>query len=134
MQDHTPLFTRKHLDILGFFISGLCAIHCAALPLLMALLPLIGLGFLLNETLEKALLIFAVTLALWSIVQGYKHHHRAILFGVWLFASLLIASQWFIHHEILAIGGALGLAACHFLNYRFLHTTITTCPQNTSEV
>lgn len=133
MQDNTPRLPHKQLDILGVFISGLCAIHCAALPLLMAFLPLLGLSFLLNETLEKTLLVFAVTLALWSVAQGYKHHHRFILFGVWLGAALLIGAQWFLHHEVLAIGGALGLASCHFLNYRFLHTPITVQSSHNAE-
>lgn len=121
MQQHTSLLSSKHLDIIGGSLSGLCAIHCAFLPLFMALLPALGLGILKNEALEKSILVLSVILAFWSLRQGIKTHQKSSLMSLWGLSALCIGTQLFIHHEALAIIGALGLVACHFLNYRFSH-------------
>lgn len=121
MQQHTPLLSAKHLDIIGGSLSGLCAIHCAFLPFFMALLPTLGLGFLKNEALEKGFLVLSIILAFWSLRQGIKIHQRSSLISLWGLSALCMGTQWFIHNEWLAIIGALGLVACHFLNYRFSH-------------
>ncbi|HXD83673.1 MAG TPA: MerC domain-containing protein, partial [Rudaea sp.] len=41
-------------DRLGAAASLLCAVHCAALPFVLALLPALGLGFLANHGFERA--------------------------------------------------------------------------------
>ena len=46
-QRRLPLASR--FDRLGATASFLCAVHCAALPLVIATLPAIGLGFLANH-------------------------------------------------------------------------------------
>jgi hypothetical protein len=46
-----PKLTSK-LDRIGMTASTACAIHCAAVPLLITSLPLIGLGFLANPWVE----------------------------------------------------------------------------------
>jgi hypothetical protein len=46
--------TSARLDSIGITASTLCAIHCAAMPLLFTSLPLLGLGFLANAWVEWA--------------------------------------------------------------------------------
>lgn len=43
---------RGWLDLTGTAVSWVCLIHCLALPFLIALLPLAGLSFLLDERIE----------------------------------------------------------------------------------
>ena len=48
--------TRIDLDKAGATASLACAVHCALMPLVVTLLPLVGLGFLADERTEWALL------------------------------------------------------------------------------
>jgi hypothetical protein len=113
----------KHVDQLGATLSLACAVHCALQPLLLVLLPFVGLGFLMNELVETIFLAITLTLAAWAFFSGYAHHHRAGVFGFWALAAGLIASSrmpWLETHEmILAVLGALALVSGHFLNQYF---------------
>ena len=51
-----------------------------ATPLLIIALPLIGLGFLLGESVELAIIAAAVGLAVGSLTWGYRHHREWRIF------------------------------------------------------
>ena len=55
------------VDNVGACLSFACAIHCMAAPLLMTVLPLVGLGFILSESAELALVVGAVGMAVGSL-------------------------------------------------------------------
>ena len=47
------LAPRSWVDSLGTTVSIACAIQCSVFPLLIGVLPLLGLGFLLGDGVEK---------------------------------------------------------------------------------
>ncbi|MEO7072934.1 MAG: MerC domain-containing protein, partial [Rhodanobacter sp.] len=49
-------------DRVGATASFLCAVHCAALPFVLALLPFVGLGFLADHRFERGFVLFACVL------------------------------------------------------------------------
>lgn len=117
------------LDRLGATGSMLCAIHCALLPLLIALLPSLGIAAWLGEDFEKGFVLFATALGLFSLIWGYRRHRgvralRLLVPGLaLLWAGVLYPP---LHHAVVAhaitmtLGGTLvGLA--HVANLR-LHT------------
>ena len=114
----------KYVDQLGATLSMACALHCALQPLLLAALPLVGLGFLLNETLETVFLVISLTMAVWAFLSGYAHHRRPGVFMFWGLAALLIGASrlpQLEHQEVLlAVSGALALMSGHLLN-QYLH-------------
>lgn len=87
---------RERLDKIGATASLLCAVHCIAMPVLLVILPLIGLSFLLDETFEKVFIGLSVALAVFNTCWGYKVHkkHRVILLS--LIGSLLLLFVTFI--------------------------------------
>jgi hypothetical protein len=108
------------IDVLGTTVSIACAIQCSIFPLLVSVLPLLGLGFLLGESVEKFFLATSSVLAVSSFIWGFRYHRR---FYVFLFlvsaAALIIAGRLWVdeRYEIpLVVSGALVLAAGHFLN------------------
>jgi hypothetical protein len=116
------------LDRLGATGSMLCAVHCAALPLVLALAPAIGAGFA-SPTFEIGFIAFASVLGLTSLVLGYRRHRvgRALLFlvpGIALLWAAVLIEQ--IHHNLIAhavamaSGGTL-IAIAHVLNLRLSH-------------
>ncbi|WNL47695.1 MerC domain-containing protein [Dyella sp. BiH032] len=112
-------------DRIGATASFLCAIHCAALPFVLALLPLFGLGFLADHRFERAFVVFACVLALASLLSGYRRHRRAaplrlalpglalLLMGVTVAENFSIG----MHSTLVTCGGLL-VAAAHFVNLR----------------
>ena len=64
------------VDNVGACLSFACAVHCMAAPLLMTVLPLVGLGFILSESAELALVFGAVGVAVGSFTWGYRNHRK----------------------------------------------------------
>jgi hypothetical protein len=120
---------RPWIDVLGATVSVACAIHCSIFPLLVSVLPLLGLGFLLGEGVEKFFLATSIVLAVSSFSWGVRYHRR---FYVFLFlvsaAALIIAGRLWVDDRFeipLVVCGAVVLAAGHFLNRRLCRLCAT---------
>lgn len=119
----------KSIDRIGATGSMLCAVHCAALPLVLALMPALGAG-LAGAGFEIGFILFASAMALSSLILGYRRHRarRALLYLVpglvSLWSAVLIPP---LHHNVIAhavamaIGGTL-IATSHLINLRLTHT------------
>ncbi len=64
------------MDTLGIVASTVCLIHCASMPILITILPMIGLEFLQGHTAHRVLAFFVVAFALLAIIPGYLQHHK----------------------------------------------------------
>jgi hypothetical protein len=113
-------------DRVGALASFLCAIHCAALPFVLAILPLLGLSFLADHAFERGFVLFASALALVALVNGYRRHHRSLPLRLALPGlTLLIVGVTFAEgysimvHSVLVTCGGMLLASAHFFNLRF---------------
>lgn len=116
------------VDRVGATASLLCAVHCALLPFVLALLPLIGLEFLAGPTFERMFVACAAALAAASIVVGYRRHRRPqalwlvlpgialLLFGVALSPELHVI----VHTASVVTGGVL-VASAHVTNLVLSH-------------
>lgn len=122
-QGHPATETAVHfkgLDTLGASLSFACAIHCAMQPVLLAILPLMGLGFLMNEQLESLFLACSILLASITVISGWRHHRQTQALPLLVLAAgLIILSRipaFEAHEAPLAIFGALGIMSSHLLN------------------
>ncbi|MDI9239137.1 MerC domain-containing protein [Lysobacter sp. LF1] len=135
----TPLrkVPRKVLDRIGAFGSLLCAIHCALLPLVIAVLPSLGVAAWLGSGFEEAFVIFATGLGLFSLVWGYRRH-RAVqalsllvpgLTILWVGVLYTPLHESLVPHAIaMTFGGTLvGLAHLANLRLNHLHVHDATC-------
>lgn len=121
--------THRLLDRLGAYGSLLCAIHCALLPVVIALLPALGLMSMGSDRFEQAFVVFATLLGLFSLIQGYRRHGvvRVLwllipgLSVLWLAVLYPPLHQSLVPHAIaMTLGGTLvGLA--HVANLRLNH-------------
>ncbi|MCY4402240.1 MAG: MerC domain-containing protein [Candidatus Poribacteria bacterium] len=113
-------FSQELVDNTGACLSFACAIHCMAMPLLVTILPLVGLSFLVSEPAELAIIGGAVVLALGSIVWGIRHHRswRAFLVlvvGIAFIATAHISAEGIYEIMLHSTGGIL-LASAHLIN------------------
>lgn len=113
---------RPWVDSLGTTVSIACAIQCSVFPLLIGVLPLLGLGFLLGDGVEKVFVTTSIVLAVSSFTWGFRYHRRFYIFTFLLSALVLIcAGRFWVddHYEIpVVVAGTLVLAMGHFLNRR----------------
>lgn len=121
-------FHASFADRFGATASFLCALHCAILPLVIAVLPALGLGFLANHAFERAFIAFASVLALASLASGFRRHRRFRAFwflvpGVVLLLLGIVIDidgQPFTHALLVSLGGTL-VALSHLTNLRLAH-------------
>ncbi|MDO4709582.1 MAG: MerC domain-containing protein [Pseudomonadota bacterium] len=121
-------------DRIGFAASMLCAVHCAALPVLLALLPTLGLGSQGWVDIDQGVVVFATVLAATTLTIGWRRHRAYHAWGLLLPALLLL---WFgafgpfhahghaqpyawLHWGLMVPGGVL-LALAHLTNMRLTH-------------
>ena len=125
----SPQQRHRLLDRLGATGSLLCALHCAVLPVLIALLPTLGIATWMNDGFEEGFVAFATLLGLFTLIQGYRRHRAVRALGL-LVPGL--AALWLgigyepLHHDAIlhavtmTFGGTLvGLA--HLANLRLIH-------------
>lgn len=115
-------------DRVGATASFLCAIHCAVLPFVLALLPFMGLEFLADHRFERGFVMFACALALFALVRGYRRHRGPLplmLAAPGLFLLLLgvtyAEGYSIVLHSVLVTCGGLLVASAHFVNLRTDH-------------
>lgn len=121
-------------DRFGATASFLCAVHCALLPFVIAILPALGLGFLADHAIERGFVVFACTLATTMLVLGFRRHGSgkalALLFpGVaLLLAGVLVDFEraTTLHAALVTCGGTL-VALAHIVNLRLSHRHDENC-------
>lgn len=131
MATKPPSPFARYADRFGATASFVCALHCAALPLVIAVLPALGLGFLADHAIERAFVAFASVLALASLAIGFRRHRRYRAFwflvpGVaLLLAGILVDIDGapFAHALLVSLGGTL-VALSHLTNLRLGHAHV----------
>lgn len=121
-------------DRFGATASFLCAIHCALLPFVIAVLPALGLAFLADHSIERGFVVFACALASVMLLLGYRRHRRLnALFLLLPAMALLLAgvivdfdSAAVTHAWLVSTGGSL-LALAHLVNLRLSHIHDANC-------
>ena len=128
-----PSSRLQQADRVGFAASMLCAVHCAAMPLVLALLPTLGLGTAGWIDIDQAIVVFATLLAAITLSIGWRRHRAYRAWGLLVPALGLL---WFatfgpIHshdggweawtHATMMVAGGLLLAAAHLTNMRLTH-------------
>ena len=83
-------------DLVGISLSVLCAIHCAATPVLIALLPTLGLSVFEQPWVHQSLFVGCFLLAGHAVLRGFRIHGRRMVPGIALAGLGLLAASAFI--------------------------------------
>lgn len=115
-------------DRVGATASLLCAVHCALLPFVLALLPLVGLGFLAGHTFERVFVACAAVLASVSIFTAYRRHRRPhamflMVPGIALlvFGIAIDLDAHVVVHTVSVVTGGILVASAHVTNLVLSH-------------
>lgn len=113
---------RDWLDGAAVALSGLCLLHCLALPFVVAGVPF--LAQFAETHLHYQVLVVVIPLSVLALGLGYRRHRngRIVLAGA-LGMSLLVIGATVAHTELgiaadrfFTVTGSLVLAAAHFFN------------------
>ncbi|MEI9904903.1 MAG: MerC domain-containing protein [Asticcacaulis sp.] len=125
----------KWLDIASMSLSGLCVVHCLALPVLAALVPFLSV-FTDNSWVHPLIFVIAAPLSIIAIAtsNAWKKWQVSlpITGGLVLLALAAFVPALSGFDTALTVTGALMIAAAHLTNYlghRLLHLHAATCGQ-----
>lgn len=113
-------------DRLGALGAFVCALHCALVPVALALLPALGLGLVAWHGVEWAFTGLATVLAVVSLYLGYRGHRA---YHAWLMVAPGLALVWsallypplhdsVLPHALAMTAGGVLIALAHLVNLR----------------
>jgi hypothetical protein len=115
---------RNRLDRIGMLLSSLCAVHCVAVVVLVAVLGLGG-GFLLNPEIHRVGLALAMVIAAVAIGGGALKHRKAAPFVIAMMGLSFMGGALAVPHgteeAVLTIIGVSLVIGAHTLNLRYSH-------------
>jgi hypothetical protein len=122
--DNSHTQTNSALDQTAVALSGLCLVHCLALPVLLGVLPFAGqFG---TDHFHLQMLLIVVPVSVFAFALGYRVHGTvSVLAGGALGLALLIVGATVAHQHLgvaadrlFTVVAALTLAVSHFFNSR----------------
>ena len=128
---------RLYFDRIAIALSGTCVVHCIALPIVVAFIPLLDSvilhsGNALHEFwFHQFILLFILPISILALISGYRYHKKLIpilvsgagllvLTFTAIFVETLIEAHIIPHagETWLTMFGGLIHALGHILNYR----------------
>jgi uncharacterized membrane protein HdeD (DUF308 family) len=120
------------LDKIGIYASLLCAIHCAIMPLIVVILPILTISLFVTETVEWLLLISAFIVGISSLCLGFKKHKSKKVFPLLSAGFILILIGKIYHNHnflyqfnylnlIMILGGIL-ITFSHYINNKLCNS------------
>jgi hypothetical protein len=117
---------QRTLDALAMSLSGLCIIHCLALPLALTLFPIFASALVDDQLFHGVMYLGVLPTSCLAFFLGFRHHRdrTLIIVGgtglVILGVAALFGHDWFGHlgERLVTSLGGLVLASAHVINYR----------------
>ena len=113
------------LDRTAVALSGLCLLHCLALPFVVVLLPVAGQAPAAHWHAEMLLIVLPVSIV--ALAIGYRRHGNLRVVAAGSLGMLLLVVGGTVVHarygiaedRAMTVAGSLVLAIAHFFNTRF---------------
>ena len=111
-------------DLIGVALSVACVLHCLAMPLVIVMLPTIGV-FFYAHWVHQVLIGIAIPVSLWAVVRSgfWKQFWvgAPMLAGLLLLAFAAFVKPFEAFEAPISIVGAALLAFGHYRNTRLVH-------------
>jgi len=136
--EHAKTHSTEVLDRAGMTASIACAVHCAALPLILMALPTLGLAWLDSAWVDWTMVLIAAVVAIQAHRGGIALHKRCLPVGVAVAGILaivtaicLLKGSATMHY--LQASGATMIAGSHWVNQRLCRRCATCCSHDASK-
>jgi hypothetical protein len=126
MMVNSALKPAAMFDRAAVMLSGLCLLHCLALPFLIMAMPV--LSEVSGEHLHAQMLVVAVPVSVIALTIGFRRHANRYVLAFGIIGLLLLVIGGTVAHSYygvvadrtLTIAGALLLAVTHYFNSRLM--------------
>ena len=117
---------RALLDTAAVILSGICMLHCLALPVVLTIFPIFSVALLDEQTFHLVMLVFILPVSLVALTIGCRQHKDRLTIvlgttglGVLMFTDVFGHEAFaFTGERIITSIGGLILASAHIQNYR----------------
>ena len=108
----SPSIVPKWSDAAGLIASIGCAIHCAAMPLIIGYLPMLGLDWVATQGFHQGMAIICSLIAIAAFVPGWRKHKRLVPTALGLIGIALLTSHAFGAEDCCATGCGTETVCC----------------------
>ncbi len=117
---------RKYMDTAAVILSGVCMVHCLALPVALTILPIVNVTLMDDRTFHLIMMVFILTVSVVALSNGCRQHKDKLTLLLGCVGLLVLTTTALFGHALLglfgerivtSIGGLI-LAAAHIQNYR----------------
>lgn len=117
---------RRYLDTVAAVLSGVCMLHCLALPLVFTLLPIVNVSLLSEQTFHLVMIVFILPVSVVALSIGCRQHKDLTTFVLGTIGLSILTFTAVAGHTLFGVTGerlvtSLGgliLASAHIQNYR----------------
>ncbi len=121
------MLISKYFDHVAIALSTICIVHCLAVPVVIALLPVLALTYGLNDAaFHIVMLWFVVPSSVLGFAFGYHAHRGAMIVLLGTVAIAVLAFTAFYGHGVWStsvetavnVAASVLLAVAHWRNFR----------------
>ena len=124
--------TRK-LDSISIWLSGICILHCLALPITTIAIPVFGEFF--GGHYHAIILFIIIPVSLVALYRGYRNHRKILIaclgclgiFIIFIGATIIHYQYNSLTDSVFTIFGSLLLSLAHYYNNRIGHYHSVSC-------
>lgn len=121
-----PMASSSYFDRIAIVLSTVCIVHCLAMPLVLALLPVAAITFGDDAHFHAVMLWLVVPTSVAGFAMGYRVHRRMGIVAAGGAAVLVLAAAAICGHNswrpavetTVSVLASLVLAAAHWRNFR----------------
>ncbi len=117
----------KKLSSWSMALSFLCAIHCMAMPILVAGVSLAGLSFFVDPFWEMVIIIASSLLAASALISSYKKHQNIKPLLIFVLGMLIILPGMVSHIHLLIASGSIFSAIALLFNWQIAKKQARCC-------
>ncbi|HIL84025.1 MAG TPA: MerC domain-containing protein [Pseudomonadales bacterium] len=116
---------RKYMDTAAVVLSGVCMLHCLALPIALTILPIVNVTLLDESTFHLIMMAMILPISIIALTIGCRQHKDKLTLVLGTVGLGILTITAIFGHDLLGLTGerivtsigGLILAAAHIQNY-----------------
>ena len=116
---------RSYLDTAAVALSGICLLHCLALPVVLTALPILNIALLEESTFHTIMLVVILPVSVVALSIGCRQHKDVLTLTLGIIGLGILTLMALFGHDLVglkgerlitSVGGII-LAAAHIRNF-----------------